>query len=163
MPGPEPTPGSSGPPNVELLDPGFEELRHATFGLFGARRRSRFLQDLDWPLAPVHYRLLRIVEASEPVRPTVTDLADALLTDKARASRLVDELVHAGLVTRVVGPLDRRRREIELSAAAREALARARRLRLDHLRLALADWDPADVETLAALLARGNASLRDLP
>jgi DNA-binding MarR family transcriptional regulator len=148
---------------VEPLDAALERLRHATSGFYGAELRAWLLAELGWELAPVHYRLLRIVEATEPQRPTVTEIGDALLTDKARASRLVDEVVRAGLVARRVGRLDRRRREVELSERGRDVMARARDVRHRWLHEALAGWPEAEVGRLADLLGRFNDTLRAGP
>lgn len=144
------------------IDAAVEELRHATYGLFGPRLRQRLLETLDWEWSPIHYRLLRVVEGTEPQRPTVGDLAAALLVDKARASRLVGQLRQAGLVVHAVGGLDRRRREVELTAAGHGLLGEARAVRLGLLGGALEGWSDEDVETLATLVERFNGSIRVL-
>ncbi len=146
---------------IGRLDHALEELRHATFGFYGSAPRASLLQQVSWEWSPVHYRLLRTVEATEPMRPTVTELALVLLTDKARASRLVDQVQGAGLVERRVGRLDRRRREVELREAGRAVLADARRVRLDSLRTVLGDWPEPDLTELVDLLDRFNSSVRD--
>lgn len=67
----------------ERLDQVLEELRHATFGFCGARLRTGLLSGARWEWSRVHHRLMRTVEATEPLRPTVDELAVALLTDKS--------------------------------------------------------------------------------
>jgi DNA-binding MarR family transcriptional regulator len=84
-----------------------------------------------------------------------------VLVDKARATRLAGQLREAGLVTNTVGRLDHRRREVELTGAGRELLAEARRLRLEFLGDALQAWNDADLEALASLIERFNASIRE--
>lgn len=148
-------------PAVERIERSIDELRHATFGLFGPRLRTQLQADLGWEWSPAHYRLLRVVEASHPLRPTVQELGASLLADKARASRLVSQSQAAGLVSRSVGRLDRRRREVELTDRGRAALAEARRLRIEHLAAVLVDWPETEVETLARLWERFNGSVRD--
>jgi DNA-binding MarR family transcriptional regulator len=113
------------------IDAAVEELRHASYGLFGPELRGRLLERLGWEWSPIHYRVLRIVEGTDPMRPTVGEVAAGMLVDKARATRLVGQLREAGLVTNTVGRLDRRRREVKLTGAGRELLAEARRLRLE--------------------------------
>lgn len=147
---------------LRQLDTAVEELRHATYGLFGPHLRVRFLERLGWEWSPVHYRVLRVVEGTDPLRPTVGDVGAALMVDKARASRLVGQLREAGLVSHAMGRLDRRRREVELTSAGRQVLSEARQIRLEFVGEALHDWDAADVEALAALIGRFNASIRNL-
>lgn len=65
------------------LDRALEEMRHATFGFYGSRLRAGLLTNASWTWTLMHYRLVRTVEATEPLRPTVDELAAALLTDKA--------------------------------------------------------------------------------
>ncbi|MEV6107373.1 MarR family winged helix-turn-helix transcriptional regulator [Streptomyces sp. NPDC051940] len=160
---PEPAASSLRVRPVHRLDAELEVLRHATFGLYGPGRRAALQEATGWPWSPVHYRLLRVVEASGELRPTVGELAASLLTDPARASRLVDEVVEAGLVRRRAGRLDRRRREVELTARGHTAMARMREQRVAHLERSLDDWPAADVQHLAALLARLNAAFSDIP
>lgn len=143
------------------LDHALEELRHATFGFYGPALRLHVQAETAWPWSAPHYRLLRAVEATAPLRPTVTELGAALLVDKARASRLVSQLQADGLVRRVTGRLDRRRREVELTDAGSDALADATRLRHRFVADVLAGWAAADVATLASLLERFNEGVRD--
>ena len=120
--------GTDGP---SRLDSAVEELRHATYGLYGPHLRERLLRRLGWEWSPVHYRLLRVVEGTDPVRPTIGEIGAALMVDKARASRLVGHLREAGLLSQAEGRLDRRRREVVLTDAGRAVLADARRLRME--------------------------------
>lgn len=143
------------------IDAAVEELRHATYGLFGPALRGRLLKRLGWEWSPIHYRVLRIVEGTDPMRPTVGEVAAGVLVDKARAIRLVGQLREAGLVTNTVGRLDRRRREVKLTGAGRELLAEARRLRLEFLGDALRAWNDPDLEAPASLIERFNASIRE--
>lgn len=145
---------------VERLDHVLEELRHATFGFYGSRLRTTLLSDANWQWSRVHYRLMRTVQATEPMRPTVDELAAALLTDKARASRVIDQAQESGLVCRRIGRLDRRRREIELTDKGRAVLEEVRLVRLDRLREVLGDWSDNDLQTLHEQLRHFNTSVR---
>lgn len=149
--------------SIEGLDRALEELRHSTFGFYGARLRAVMLHDAHWEFSRMHYRLVRTVEATEPLRPTVEELAAALLTDKARASRLIDQVQEAGLVRRRIGRLDRRRREIELTEAGRAVLDEVRKVRLARLRHVLSGWTDAELDQLHRPLHRFNASVREAP
>lgn len=141
---------------IEAIEAALGQLRHATYGMFGPALREDFQRQLGWQMPPVHYRLLRAVEATAPLRPTVTELGSALLIDKARASRLVTEVGAAGLVRRRPGRLDLRRREVELTEAGRTLLAEAKRLRSAFLQRALDGWGKDELKTLGALLDRFN-------
>ncbi|WPB95332.1 MarR family winged helix-turn-helix transcriptional regulator [Streptomyces malaysiensis] len=146
------------------LDAVLRELRHARYGLYGPLVRERFLDGLPAEVTPTGYRVLRFVEASSPPPPTVSDIAALLLSDRARAVRVVDRLTAAGLVTRVRDTVDRRIRRVDLTDAGRRhiALAAARRTRL--LGEATADWPDEDLARLTDFLERLNASVaRHLP
>ncbi|SED57215.1 MarR family transcriptional regulator [Streptomyces melanosporofaciens] len=94
----------------------------------------------------------------------MSDIAALLLTDRARAVRVVDRLTAAGLVTRVRDTVDRRVRRVELADTGRRhiALAAERRTRL--LGEAVADWPDEDLARLTEFLERLNASVaRHLP
>ncbi len=136
-----------------------EELRHATYGLYGPALRDRLLHAVGWEWSAVHYRALRVVEGTDPLRPTVGEVGAALLVDKARATRVVGQLREAGLVAQAVGRLDRRRREVELTDAGRQVLDQARRARLQLLAQALRAWPETDIDALATLLERFNDSI----
>lgn len=142
------------------IDLSLEELRHAPYGFFGPGLRSWFRRAAGLALSPVQYRLLRLVEASDPDLVTLDDVTGALLVDRARASRLVSELVRAGLVRRKIEPLDRRRRMIELVDGGREALSEARRVRTGFIADALEGWSPDDAVRFAEQLRRFNDSVR---
>jgi DNA-binding MarR family transcriptional regulator len=156
---PQPSPAAGGA-DISAVDAAIEELRHASYGYFGPASRASFHVAIGWPWSPAHYRVLRMVEASRLVRPTVTDLAGALVTDAARASRIVTELQRSGLVDRHIGVGDRRRREVVLTDAGRRLLEDARRVRIEHLSTVLRTWDAADAADLARLLERFNESVR---
>lgn len=147
---------------IECLEMALEELRHASFGYFGPVLREQFQSRLGWTWSAAHYRLLRAVQASHPIRPTLLELGGALLVDKARASRLVTELQQLGLVRRIPGRLDRRRREVELTDEGFAVLEEARALRQRFVADALHRWDDGEVGQLASLLERFNSSIRDL-
>jgi hypothetical protein len=65
---------SVGADGLGQIDAAIEEPRHATYGLFGPALRGRLLERLGWEWSPLHYRVLRIVEGTDPMRPTVGEV-----------------------------------------------------------------------------------------
>lgn len=149
---------------VRRLDSAMQVLRHGRYGLYGPLIRERLLGRLPEVVTPIGYRVLRFIEVTSPPPPTLSDVASVLLVDRARAVRVVDQLVAAGLVERVRDDVDRRVRRIGLTETARRHLAEAAGQRTGFLGRALADWPAEDLERLTALLDRLNDSVvRQLP
>lgn len=98
------------------------------------------------------FRLLEALLATSPM--SVSDVASAVGVDQPRASRLVNDAAERGLVARSVDARDARRSVIELTEAGRALLESARTSRRTAVTEALADFTPAETETLAALLGR---------
>ncbi|GAA4634022.1 hypothetical protein GCM10023196_073920 [Actinoallomurus vinaceus] len=149
---------------VRRLDSAVQVLRHGRFGLYGPVIRDRFLGGLPAAVTPTGYRVLRFIEVSSPPPPSVSDVAAALLVDRARAVRVVDRLAADGLVARVRDELDRRIRRVALTEDGRRHLRLAAARRSELLGEALSDWSGPDLEQLAAYLERLNDSVvRNLP
>ncbi|MEV6172589.1 MarR family transcriptional regulator [Streptomyces sp. NPDC051954] len=150
--------------SVRGLDHAMQELRHGRYGFYGPLVRERFLDRLPGSVSPTAYRVLRFVEAGSPPPPQLSDIAALLLVDRARATRVVDQLVEDGLVVRVRDEVDQRIRRVALTDAGRRHLAMASARRSHLLGEALADWSDEDLRTLAACLTRLNDSVaRHLP
>jgi len=141
---------------VRGLDSALQELRHGRYGLYGPLVRERFLDGLPGRVTATGYRVLRFIEASSPPPPALSDIATLLLTDRARAVRVVDGLAADDLVVRVQDPVDRRIRRVRLSEAGRRHLAQAAAHRLGLLAAALSDWSDEDLEGLTAYVDRLN-------
>lgn len=150
---------TSVPDAVRTLDAALRTLRHGRFGMYGPWVRERFLAGLPTTVTATGYRVLRFVEASTPPPPTVSDIADLLLTDRARAVRVVDGLAEDGLVTRVHDTVDRRVRRVALTGGGRSLLDAATAARTRRLAAAVAGWPAQDLTDLAALLTRLNDSV----
>ena len=103
-----------------------------------------------------------MIEAGHLAHPTMSELAGALASDAARASRVVTDLQRAGLVQRIVGASDRRRREVTLTELGQQLLDEARGVRIGFIAAAIRDWEQEDVAELARLLSRFNESVRQL-
>lgn len=87
------------------------------------------------------------------------ELAQDLAHDKGATTRLIDVLEEKGWVTRQRDTDDRRCVNLSLTAAGNEMAKRARLRVIACWNDWLADWDPADVTTLVALLQRLEATL----
>lgn len=86
--------------------------------------------------------------------PTIKQVAAALELDHSTASRLLTEAEAEGLVLRGTDPADRRRTTVELTDTGRAVVAESAAMRHWVLDQVLADWDSADVDTLADLIER---------
>lgn len=84
-------------------------------------------------------------------------LADRMHSDPSTVSRQAAALVELGLVDRQPDPDDRRAAVLAASAAGHELFATMRAHRDQMFDAVLADWSPADVDTLTRLLGRFNA------
>ncbi|MGW4983580.1 MarR family winged helix-turn-helix transcriptional regulator [Streptomyces mirabilis] len=93
--------------------------------------------------------LLRQMADSEPMRPG--ELAARLEVEASHITRQVQELQRAGYVSRAPDPDDRRAQRIELTPVGRDAIDRIRATSSRGMKMALADWTPAELQRLATL------------
>jgi DNA-binding MarR family transcriptional regulator len=138
---------------LELLD-ALGELRR-----FWERpdRKRRFLAELGEPVELATLRTLAAVERSEAVtdgEPGVGDVAEQLAVDASTASRLAEQAVRAGYLTRAPGRADRRRTHLQLTDSGRALTTRATLIRRRWLDRITAGWSDTDVEALGTLLRR---------
>ena len=103
------------------------------------------------------YSLLVRLDDTGDARPS--DLATFFGIGKPTLSRQVQMLERLGLVERTADPTDGRAVRLTLSATGLERVHAARQARRERLRERLRDWSPDDVEQLAGLVGRLNASL----
>jgi DNA-binding MarR family transcriptional regulator len=82
----------------------------------------------------------------------MSELAEALITDKPYITQIIDKLESLGLVTRSVDPHDRRCRIAALTEAGREAALRSEEI-LTRPPVALAQLPETDLLELARILA----------
>jgi DNA-binding MarR family transcriptional regulator len=78
---------------------------------------------------------LHLISALAPL--TLTDLAQTLGTKRSATSAMVDRLAHAGLVSRIPDPQDRRRIQLNVTADAQPIVG---------------DTDPATAQRLQTVL-----------
>lgn len=137
------------------LETALAGLRHSRHGYYGPVLRDRLLRSLAaGGVAARDYRVLRLVDAEPAGTVTVGHVAELLMCDRARASRVVHGLADTGVLTLRPGVADARRRELALTPAGQELLARAASARLAHLDAILVGWDVDDVHMFARLVTR---------
>jgi DNA-binding MarR family transcriptional regulator len=142
------------PPSVPDAFP--EELVSSTLFLIkrlGMRAKEQSLVAYEEAgLHPYHHAILAVLDEGQ--RETQGAIADALGYDKGQLVGLLDELEDGGFIVRQRDQADRRRHVVEMTAAGRKALTRARKLsaRLDDE--FLSSLDEKERAHLHALLMR---------
>ncbi|WP_436535344.1 MarR family winged helix-turn-helix transcriptional regulator [Actinoplanes sp. HUAS TT8] len=129
------------------------------FAMFVRRARAAS-QRLSFAVHPgldsSAYGLLARLRDHGPRRPS--DVADDLGVGKATITRQLKPLEALGLIERLPDPDDGRAHLVALTAEGSRRMAEAREARSRRLRARLDSWPDEDVRTLAALLARFNAT-----
>ncbi|WP_432562367.1 MarR family winged helix-turn-helix transcriptional regulator [Kineococcus sp. SYSU DK003] len=100
------------------------------------------------------YGTAPLAAVAELGHPRVSELAEHLRLDVSTVSRQVAHLRQRGLLEATPDPVDGRSQQLSLTAAGLDELRRSRRALVEDITGRLADWDDADVETLAELLGR---------
>jgi DNA-binding MarR family transcriptional regulator len=100
--------------------------------------------------SPYHYSILAVLEESP--RETQATIADALGYDKSWLVGLLDELEEDGSIERRRDPADRRRHLVSLKPAGKKKLARLRAISQRVEDEFFAGLEPAQRESLHALL-----------
>ncbi|QLQ20688.1 MAG: winged helix-turn-helix transcriptional regulator [Exiguobacterium profundum] len=96
-----------------------------------------------------------------PQEVTVGHLADDLLVDASRASRIASDLVDRGLLRRAVSQQDGRRSVLVPTEVSRELLDRFLAAKWNRTIRLFRDWPAEDIVTFARLFARFSAGLRE--
>ena len=112
-------------------------------------------------LQPGAFAVARWIRTAGP--SSAGAVAAGLLMDKSSVSRHLRVLREAGYVQDDPDPEDRRSTILTLTPLAEERLADVRSGTRERLQNRLSAWDTAEVEQLAGLLHRFNASPRDRP
>ncbi|MGW0229461.1 MarR family winged helix-turn-helix transcriptional regulator [Actinopolymorpha singaporensis] len=146
--------------NQARLDQALADLRHGRYGFYGAALRDQMLSRLSIPLTARRYRLLRAVQMAGPSGLSLTQVADVMQCDQARATRLVDVLQERGLVSRRMDASDHRQRRVHPTEAGSTLLDEAEDVRRAYLRHVLTGWPAGDVATFADLLTRFNLDVQ---
>lgn len=123
--------------------------------LRGIRRRlPRIAERVDDAVLPILF-----VVVQEPTR--VSGIAESIGSDVSTVSRQVSQLIDAGLATRTSDPHDGRSHLVELTAAGRESVERARARRAEFFQGVLHDWTAEEIEDFVAALDRFRNALAD--
>lgn len=118
--------------------------------------RNRLMTDGGFDGGIAALRLLRAVErltegeTGPSIRQTATDLG----VEHSTASRSVEAMVQAGLLTRNRCADDQRQARLALTGLGRETLSATTARRQEVLASLVDDWSPDDIQTLTILLDR---------
>lgn len=96
-----------------------------------------------------------------PSEVTVGLLAEEMLVDASRASRIASDLVDRGLVARAVSQEDGRRSVLVPTDQGRALLQAFLRAKWRRWMQLFRDWAPEDVQALARLFRRYNEGMRE--
>ncbi|MFI5967561.1 MarR family winged helix-turn-helix transcriptional regulator [Streptomyces asoensis] len=147
---------SPSPSAVPPASPAVVELEQAlsrvAYLRTGARRHDRLIAVAGVPLDRAAVAMLRQIADHEPLRPG--ELAQVLAVQASHVTRQVQRLGRSGHLTRVADADDPRVLRIRLTPLGEEAVARLGDAGARGVRLALADWSPDELRSLAVLVRR---------
>jgi len=103
----------------------------------------------------------RVLRAVRDGAVSVVDIQAALGVTHSTASRLADNCVTWGFVTRTTAEDDRRKVVLALTTAGRAAIAKVEGGRRAFVAEVTRDWSDADVEALTELVARFATQAKD--
>lgn len=137
------------PPQAALLS----ELTRLMSRWSSLEFQRRITAESGIALDPVAVRAVYLLGvAGGTTRPST--LADELHLSRPSTSKLIARMAEAGLLERRRGTADRRSATIALTASGEDAYRRLFSAGVEMVDSATADWDPADVLALRALLHR---------
>ncbi|MFF1738734.1 MarR family winged helix-turn-helix transcriptional regulator [Streptomyces mirabilis] len=115
------------------------------------RQHDRLMAMAGLQLDRAAVALLRqMADSDDPLRSG--ELAARLEVEASHVTRQVQQLQEAGYVSGAPDPDDRRARRIELTPVGRDAIDRIRATSSRGMRMALAEWTPAELQRLATLV-----------
>ena len=136
------------PPSRDDVQSMVVALFTLTAGLERARRQKKAAGALS---------LLQVIAGRDGIRPS--EIADLQLVHPSLVTRQVQELEDAGYVQVSGDPADGRSWLVALTPAGRAEMRRLQQVGLDRFALFVADWEPGEVQTLAALLDKLRTSI----
>jgi len=136
---------------------------HSSVGYLTKRAHSLLLDAVE-PLLQRHgltyaqYFVLAMLRDSAAVNPK--DICLQFRHDSGALTRVIDQLAERGLLVRLRSDVDRRKVELQLTAAGRKVLESIVPEVLELLNHALEDFSAAEVQELTRLLTKLNARLQ---
>ena len=130
----------------------FGATLHLTWSWMSPSVVRNYLQRANLGLGTSQYQALVVIAGSAPVR--LGEVASGARMTASNASKIVTELVDAGLVTRRVPSTDRRVTLLEPTAAGREAVENLEKVGRLMLAERLEGFEPSEVDLLGRLLER---------
>ena len=136
---------------------------HSSVGYLAKRAHSLLLDAVE-PLLQRHgltyaqYFVLAMLRDSAAVNPK--DICLQFRHDSGALTRVIDQLAERGLLVRLRSDVDRRKVELQLTAAGRKVLESIVPEVLELLNHALEDFSAAEVQELTRLLTKLNARLQ---
>jgi DNA-binding MarR family transcriptional regulator len=128
------------------------------------KRAHSLMLDVMEPLFENHgftfiqYVILAALRDGIAVNPK--DICSQYRHDSGALTRVIDQLAERGLLERVRRDRDRRKVELQLTPAGREAIESLVPLVVDKLNEALTDFSKVEVQELLRMLIKLNASLQ---
>jgi len=138
---------------------------HSSVGYLTKRAHSLLLDAVE-PLLQRHeltyaqYFVLTMLRDSAAVNPK--DICLQFRHDSGALTRVIDQLAERGLLVRLRSDVDRRKVELQLTAAGRKVLESIVPEVLELLNHALEDFSAAEVQELTRLLTKLNARLQTM-
>ena len=148
------TPGDPGDP----ADAALNAVEHQ-LSLLWRRARSvsqQLSRQVHPDMEPAAYGLLSVIRRQGPIR--LTELASCIGVGKPSVSRQIAFLENLGLVSKEADPLDGRAQSIRLTDKGEEKMHQVQDARREVFRERLSEWPAEDLQALATLMAKLNAT-----
>jgi DNA-binding MarR family transcriptional regulator len=143
---------------VKDTEPDLEAIEAGLLALHKANFQHRSWEDIQvragLSIDRASAILLKVVAQCDKTPCRMQDIAKLLGIEAPSVTRTVQDLEHAGLVTRQTDPQDKRASHVVLTAKGRQQLARLQKARRERLSQALHTWTPAQRKQLGAMLQR---------
>lgn len=140
------------------VDAALRTVEHQ-ISLFWRRGRSisqQLSRQVHPDMEPAAYGLLTVIRREGPIR--LTELASCIGVGKPSVSRQIAFLESIGLVSKEADPLDGRAQTIRLTPKGEEKMHQVQDARREVFRERLGEWPVEELQTLAAYMAKLNAT-----
>ena len=140
------------------VDAALRTVEHQ-ISLFWRRGRAlsqQLSREVHPDMEPAAYGLLTVIRREGPIR--LTELASCIGVGKPSVSRQIAFLESIGLVSKEADPLDGRAQTIQLTPKGEEKMHQVQDARREVFRERLGEWPVEELQTLAAYMAKLNAT-----